>query len=162
MVIAMKRTGFTLVEVLVAVVLIGLAVASLVGANISFTQANGAGTELSTAEFLSEQVKEMAAVLSVTDPESETPTFGAEEATLAEYDDLDDFDGASYSPPINAMRESLADFAAFTQQITVENVSPANFELVVSDNSSSFVRVTVKVLLNSRQISSVSWIRAEY
>ena len=47
----MRKQGFTLIEVLVAVVLIGLAIASLVAANSSFTRANGAGVNLSTAEF---------------------------------------------------------------------------------------------------------------
>ena len=78
------------------------------------------------------------------------------------YDDLYSFDGASFSPPIGADGETLNDFAAFSQQITVENVNPANFEEVISDHSSSFVRVTVKVFLNSREISSSNWIRAQY
>ena len=38
------KNGFTLVEVLVAIMLVGLAIASLLGANRVFTEANGAGT----------------------------------------------------------------------------------------------------------------------
>ena len=136
------RSGFTLVEVLIAVVLIGLAVASLLMANISFTKANSAGVDLSTAEFLIEQIRER--------------------TTLVAYNNLYNFDNASFSPPIDSNGEVLNDFAAFSQQVTVENISPADFEQVVSDYSSSFVRVTVKVLLNSREISSASWIRAQY
>ena len=158
----MKINGFTLIEVLFAILLVGLAIASLVGANAAFTRANGAGADLSTAEFLLEQVKELMAALPVIDPETETTTFGPEEASLAAYDDLDDFDGASFSPPISADKTTLTDFAAFTQQITVENVSASNFELVVADHSTAFVRVTVKVLMNSTEISSTSWIRARY
>ena len=131
-------------------------------ANSSFTRANGAGVNLSTAEFLLEQVKELTATLPVIDPETETATFGPEEPNLAGYDDLDDFDGASFSPPINAGRASLADFAAFTQQVTVENISASDFEQVVADHSTAFVRVTVNVLMNGTQISSASWIRARY
>ena len=51
------RSGFTLVEVLIAVALIGLAIASLLVANISFTKANSAGMDLSTAEVLIEQIR---------------------------------------------------------------------------------------------------------
>ena len=154
------NSGFSLIEVLIAIILIGVAIASLVTANIAFTKANSAGTDLSTAEFIVEQIRELATLLPVIDPNTETSMFGPEEASLADYDDLDDFDGASFSPPICAVREVLNDFAAFTQQITVENVSAANFEQVVDDHDSSFVRVTVKVFLNSREISSASWIRA--
>lgn len=159
----MKNNGFTLIEALFAILLVGLAIASLMGANTSFTRSNGAGAELSTAEFLLEQVKELTATLPVSDPETTTwTTFGPEEASLAAYDDLDDFDGASFSPPISAGRVSLADFAAFTQQVTVQNVSASNFGLVVADRSTAFVRVTVRVLRNSAEISSASWIRARY
>ena len=157
----MKKGGFTLVEVLIAVILVGLAIASLVVANSSFTRANAAGTDLSTAEFLVEQIRELTVLLPVIDPNTGTFTFGPEGGeTLTNYDDLDDFDGAVFSPPISADRATLNDFAGFSQQVTVENVSAANFEQVVGDHGSGFVRVTVKVFLNSKQISSAGWIRA--
>ena len=156
------KSGFSLIEALIAVILVGLAIASLVAANSSFTKANGAGADLSTAEFIVEQIRELTVLLPVIDPQTGTSAFGPEEASLANYDDLDDFDSANFSPPISADREILNDFAAFSQQITVENVNAANFEQVVSDHSSHFVRVTVRVLLNSREISSGSWIRARY
>lgn len=154
--------GFTIIEALIAIILVGLAVVSLMAANGSFTKANGAAVDLSTSEFLIEQLRELTAMLAVVDPQTDISTFGPEEAALAGYDDLDDFDGVSFSPPINANRQPLNDFAAFTQQITVQNVSSSNFEQVVPDHSSNFVRVTVKVFLNSREISSSAWIRARY
>jgi len=158
------KGGFTLLEVLIAIILVGLAVASLVVANSSFTKDNAAGTELSTAEFLIEQVRELTVLLPVVDPESEYDTFGpeADETALVNYDDLDDFDGTSFSPPINADRTLLNDFAAYTQQVTVENVSAGDFEQVVGDRGSFFVRVTVTVFLNSKQVSSADWVRAWY
>jgi prepilin-type N-terminal cleavage/methylation domain-containing protein len=159
----MSKRGFTLVEVLLAIVVISLALVSLLAANSVFTQNNAAGTNLSTAEFLVEQIRELTAPLAVTDPNAiGTPVFGAEEASLLLYDDLDDFDGKTFSPPINADRQPLNDLAGFSQQVTVQNVSAADFELVVADLGSSFVRVTVTVYLNSKKISSASWVRAIY
>jgi hypothetical protein len=99
-------------------------------------------------------------MLPVVDPNTGTATFGAEEPNLADYDDLDDFDGKSFSPPISADRQTLTDFAAFTQQITVENVNKSNFDQVVADHSSCFVRVSIKVFLNSREIVSAGLVRA--
>jgi len=136
----MKKAGFSLIEVLVAIILVGLAIAALVAAGSSFTRANAAGAELSTAEFLIEQIREMTAMLP--------------------YDDLDDFDGASFCPPVGAGGTVLNDFAAFTQKVTVENVSASDLQQVVGD--SDFIRVSVEVSLNSRPISSVSWIRTRY
>jgi type II secretory pathway pseudopilin PulG len=156
------RAAFTLIEALIAIVLVGVAIVSLLVANSSFTKANAVGTDLSTAEFLIEQIRELTTTLPVVDPQDGTTTFGPEEAALAGYDDLDDFDGASFNPPINADKQTLNDFAAFTQQVTVENVSAADFQQVVGDHSSFFVRLTVTVLYNAKQISSTTWIRARY
>jgi prepilin-type N-terminal cleavage/methylation domain-containing protein len=141
----MKKAGFSLIEVLVAIILVGIAIAALVAAGSSFTRANAAGAELATAEFLVEQIRELTAMLP--------------------YDDLDDFVGVdgvrSFCPPIGADRTVLNDFAAFTQKVTVKNVSESDLEQVVGYHS-RFVRVSVEVSLNSRPISSVSWIRANY
>jgi type II secretory pathway pseudopilin PulG len=135
------ENAFSLIEVLIATILVGLAIVALIAANSSFTKANAAGTELSTAEFLIEQIRERTA--------------------LVDYAGLYAFDGVSFSPPISAGGEVLSHFAAFSQQVTVVNVSASDFEQVVDDGSSDFIRVTVKVLLNSRQICSTSWIRAD-
>jgi len=136
-----------------AIILVGIAIASLVAASRTFTRITGTAAEVSTAEFLAEQIRELMVLLPVIDPQTGTGTFGPEpdEATLADYDDLDDFDDAALSPPISADRAVLSDFAAYTQQITVENVNPSNFEQVVGN-----------VLLKSDQITSASWIRAKY
>ena len=159
---ARSPKGFSLVEVLIAVVLVGLSITALVVANNSFTQANSFGADLSTAEFLVEQIRELTTMLPVVDPETTTATFGPEEASLAAYDDIDDFDTATFSPPISANRAVLNDLAGFSQAVTVENLSPSNFDTVVADHSSAFVRITVNVRQNGELISSTSWIRARY
>jgi len=158
----MKSPAFTLVEVLIAVLLIGLALASLLAANVYFTRTNAAGADLSTAEFLVEQIMELTTTLPVIDPETGTAAFGAEEADVTAYDDLDDFDDKTFSPPINAHAQPLNDFAAFSQHVTVQNVSPTNFEQVVADHASNFVRVTVTVYLNSSKLTESAWLRARY
>jgi prepilin-type N-terminal cleavage/methylation domain-containing protein len=159
---AQSRNGFSLIEVMIAVVLVGLSITALVVASGSFTMANSAGADLSTAEFLVEQIRELTTLLPVVDPQTTTATFGPEEASLASYDDLDDFDTATFSPPINANRAVLNDFAGFSQQVTVQNVSSANFDTVVADHSTPFVRISVDVRRNGELISSASWIRARY
>jgi len=140
----MKRKGFTLAEVLIAMILIGLAIASLVASNISFTRANGDAANLSTAEFLLEQIREF--------------------TTTVEYDDLHDLAG-TFPPPIEVDGTPFppTDFPGFTQQVIVENVSPADFQQVAPPPpDSKFVRITVTVSLNAKPICSSSWIRTRY
>lgn len=157
--------GFTLIEVLIATILVGFSIAALVAANGTLTMANGAGTDQSTAEFLVEQIRELTAAMPVIEKGVTTPTtFGPEtgETNPTLYDDLDDFDGAVISPPIAVNKTYLSEFAGFSQQITVQNVSLSNLDQVVADHGSQFVRVTVHVFQNGRDLSSASWLRARY
>jgi type II secretory pathway pseudopilin PulG len=159
-----RPNGFSFVEILISIILVGLSITALVFASNSFTMANGAGADLSTAEFLIEQIRELTTLLPVVDPETTTTTFGAEsgESTVAAYDDVDDFNDVTFSPPIDASRNPIAALSTFTQSVTVTNVSQSDFDTVVGAHASNFVRVTVGVSLNGREISSASWIRANY
>ena len=133
--------GFTLAEILVAVVIIGIAIAALVGANGAFTQVNGAAVNLSTAEFLIEEIREL--------------------TTMSAYGDLADFN-TSFCPPVDVSGNALTDFGSFTQQVTVENVLPSSLETPVVDPDGDFIRITVVILQNTRPVSSTSWIRTRY
>lgn len=162
-------SGFSLLEVLIATLLVGLSIAALVVANGSFSMANVTGADLSTAEFLAEQIRELTTMLPVVDPAVTNWTaLGPEsgETAVAAYDDVDDFhgfDSATLGAPISAQRTTLSDLAAFRQQVTVQKVNPSNFNETWADNAASnFARVTVTILQNGRLINSASWIRARY
>ena len=155
-----ERFGFTLIEVLISTLLVGLAITALLAANGSSTRINGTGVDMTTAEFLLEQIRELTAVLPVIDP-TDTETFGPEEANLVDYDDIYDFNSVNpLCPPIDAARASLAAFGTFSQQISVENVSANDFSQ--PDPNSPFIRVTVSVCQNGTEVCSASWIRAQY
>jgi len=163
------QKGFSFVEILISIILVGLSITALVVASNSFTMANGAGADLSTAEFLIEQIRELTTLLPVADPMTTVwNSLGTEagESTVAVYDDVDDFDGfdsTSLGAPIDANRNTLAELAAFSQVVTVVKVDQADFDQVVADTDTSpFARVTVVVSLNDREISSANWIRADY
>ncbi len=158
----LKQAGFTLVEVLIATILVGLSVSALLTANGTFSMVNGVGADMTTAEFLMEQVRERTTTLSVLDPQSTTNTFGLEESDIVNADDIDDYDGQAFSPPIDAAGNTLTEFSAFTQRITVENVSKNDLALVVGDHSSDFVRISVVVAQNNQDITNASWIRSRY
>jgi len=157
-----KQKGFTLLETLFAAFLIGLAVVSIVIASETFTTVNGTGIDVSTAEFLIEEIKGLMAPLPLVDPETATAAFGPEtgESSISDYDDLDDFDSLTISPPIDISVAVISGFSGFTQQITVQNVNASNLEQVAADHGSDFVRVTVAISKNGQQITTASWIRA--
>lgn len=132
--------GFTLLEVLFAMMLIGLAIAALIGTSGAFTMKNAAGVDLSTAEFLIEEVREMTVPMSFT--------------ALEAYPDQ------SFNPPLDMSGAQLADFAAYTQQISVDNVSAWDLTDVEAAGTTDFVKVTVTITKSGRPITTASWIRA--
>ncbi len=157
-----NRSAFTLIEALMATLLIGVAVSALVIATVSQSQANAYGMNTSTAEFLLEEIRALTMPLPVMDPNTEAETFGAEtgEVSVADYDDLDDYDEVTFSPPVDVGGNVLNDFSNYSQTITVENVDPADFTSVIADHGSLIVRVSVSVQKNGQTVTSSSWIRA--
>lgn len=165
-------SGFSFVEILISIILVGLSITALVFASNSFTMANGAGADISTAEFLVEQIRELTTLLPVMDPaitfdEWTSLTAGADEPTVNDYDDVDDFNGfdsSTLGAPIDANRNLLTALSAFSQSVVVQKVSKGDFNLVKAANSTDtpFIRITVTVSLSGREITSASWIRANY
>jgi type II secretory pathway pseudopilin PulG len=132
-----KNTGFTLIEALMAAMLIGLAIAALAASSGAFTTYNAAGVDLSTAEFLIEEVREMTAVKPYTD-----------------------LNTCAYNGPAkDANGELLSDFDIYTQVVTIVFVNPTDLT-AVSATDQNLRRVTVTILKNNREITSSSWIRA--
>jgi len=128
--------GFTLIEAMIATVLIAIAILSLLVSNQAYTQVNAAGLDMSTAEFLIEEARER--------------TVSLEFGNLAAF-------AGTYSPPEDINGDPLTAFADFSQQVTVQNVSPSDF--TVPQAGSDFIRVTVTIQRNGEAISSADWIR---
>ena len=143
---ALKKygSGFTLIEILVAIVLLGIGIAAIVGSNAAFTQQSAQAGQLSTAEFLIEQIRELTALIPANDPNQAS---------------IYSFDGDTFNPPIDSQQRPLANFSAYSQVVTVDYVSATNFQQIVADNSSDFVGITVKILYNGSEISQAKWIR---
>ncbi|MHC4231933.1 MAG: prepilin-type N-terminal cleavage/methylation domain-containing protein [Planctomycetota bacterium] len=138
-----QSSGFTLIEALIAAMLLGLVVAALAAASGAFTMANGYGVDLTTAEFLIEEMREYTATQSF-DELLADPAYNA----------------GPISPPIDVSGTAMADFGGFSQQVVIKHVQSGNFDLDDPTATSDFVRVKVTITKNGQEISSTSWIRA--
>ncbi len=135
-----QSSGFTLIEALFAAMLLGLVVAALAAASGAFTMANGYGVDLSTAEFLIEEIRELTANENV-------------DTLLASYD------GQTFNPPKDISNLDMSEFSEFSQQVEIDYVESGNFAITVT-GPTDFVRLTVTVSKGGQPISSTSWIRA--
>src|SRR5436190_12120567 len=153
-----RRAGFTLIEAALVTTIISFGVLAMLQLLAVGTVSNNDGAEMSTAINLAKGVRELMIGMPIADPL--TPTHWGSEAgeNLATYNDIDDFDGKSYSPPIDGRRASIVSLNDWKQSITVKTVDPNLLTSTVPNGTMAAVRVTVTVSHNNKQITSYSWV----
>lgn len=162
-----RPAGFTLIEVSLAMVIVGVGIVAMMQLLAVCTTQNRAGGEITVATLLAENIRETMAGLPLTDPIFGHGTFGAESGqSLAAYDDVDDFDGQSFNPPIDAFRNPIPELSNYTQIVSVDPVQPTQLSNAVSKSTfTGAVRVRVKVMFRTddslplEEVHQASWIR---
>jgi len=157
-----SRRGFTLLESSLALVIVGVGILALIEAHASMSRVNAWSTQSATASYLAQELRERMRRLPRHDPvmglfvTSANVLVGwgpdAGETTLADYDDVDDYDSVSFGAagvfpgPINSQGElipaidetgatitvngAVRPLPGWTQLVTVEKVEPSNFSQV--------------------------------
>jgi Tfp pilus assembly protein PilV len=151
-----SRGGFTLIEAALTTIIVGTGVLAIMSAQQAYLQKNDWSERSATGLLLANEVRELTLRLPAHDPISGDANLGAEanESAPADFDDLDDFagvivsqqgEGLTFSPPINALAEPIADLPGWSQQINVESVLPSNISttFVQPLGSTPMMRVTV-------------------
>ncbi len=156
-----KRAGFTLIEAALVTTIISFGVLAMLQLLAVGTVSNNEGAEMSTAINLAKGVRELMVGMPIADPA--TPTHWGSEAGESlsgakPYNDIDDFDGKTYNPPIDARRKSVVEFADWTQTIKVQTVDPNLLTSTVPNGTTASVRVTVTVTHNLKTVTSYSWV----
>jgi hypothetical protein len=153
-----RRTGFTLIEAALVTTIISFGVLAMLQLLAVGTISNSDGAEMSTAINLAKGVRELMVGLPVADPT--TPTHWGSETgeTLNGYDDIDDFDGKVYMPPIDGRRQAVTAFSDWSQTIKVQTVDPNLLTTTVPNGTTAAVRVTVTVSRKNKEITKYSWV----
>lgn len=156
--------GFTLIEAAMTTAIIGIAFASMLELFATCTRQNRAAASITTAAMLATHIRETMLPLPFSDPNPLSATFGAEAGeTTASYDDVDDFNGLTFNPPIDAGRQPIPQLSQYSQTVSVVNVNPSLPS--GTGTAGSAVRVTVTILYQSNASSPVervysqSWLR---
>ncbi|MEO0515188.1 MAG: prepilin-type N-terminal cleavage/methylation domain-containing protein [Planctomycetota bacterium] len=184
-----SRSGFTLIEAALTMVIVGVGILAMVSAQQAYHQKNDWAQRTGTAQMLANEIRELTLSLPHHDPISGSATLGPEsnessaagpQTDVANYDDLDDFagtvtgagygSGVTFNPPINGLRLAVDGLDQWSQSVTVENVFPDNLAAGGSDvqplGSTNMMRVTVDVLYQQsasdpiETITSMTWVVA--
>lgn len=182
--------GFTLIEAALTTVIVGTGVLAIVAAQQAYHQKNDWAQRTGTAMLLANEIRELTLTMNHHDPitaaanlgpetnETKSDGSGGTVADPTKFDDLDDFAGTGSSnnwtgttinPPINALRQEIADMGNWTQVVDVENVFPDYISATTAQplGTTDMMRVTVTVLYQDANdqapetITQLSWIVPE-
>lgn len=137
------RRGFTLIEAAVVLVIIGVGVTGLVQLIGAGSMAQRNSNELTTAIEMGNNINEM--------------IQGVAYANLkSTYDDV------TYSPPKDALGNTLNNFTGWTQAIQVDYVDPNYVATPVPSSTATITaRVTVTVTHNGHVVHTAKWLVAQ-
>ncbi len=157
-----KPKGFCLIEVAVAVCVVGLGMASLMAATGACTRAREGGSRLSKAVCLAQEIREWTVRLPFSDPDeldAGNPPGADAYDPQGGADDLDDLMGATFDPPRNGQGSSMGDMVGWSQTMTLTWVTPYRLT-EVQPGESDTVRVQVNVRHDGQDVFSTEWIIA--
>lgn len=165
--------GFTLLEAVLTTMIVGIGITGTMRLAYTCAQQNMMAGHMTTGMHLASHIREAMARLPFNDPLSGPLNFGAEPGELlADFDDVDDFDGQIFNPPIDARRQPLSGFDAYSQEVVVwpvypnklsVNTNPANPDIPKATYTGA-VRVQVRILHRAAPTASpvevcrMSWI----
>ncbi|MFM7050646.1 MAG: hypothetical protein ACKOYN_00730 [Planctomycetota bacterium] len=165
------RRGFTLIETALATIIVGTGVLAVVTAYQAFHIQNRWASQAAVGQRLGNEIRELTLRFPKQDPVTGIAVWGpeADETGVADYDDLDDFDGFQFSAedgtgPINAMGEVITEMPGWSQSVIVQYIDPFEITEVMPDRSTDLVRVRVTVRFKGPtdpapvEVTSVSWI----
>lgn len=137
-----RRSGFTLIEAMLAVMIVGIGIAALMQVFTTGTMVNQYGDQLSKAVFLAEELRSM------TDD-------------VAYFDDVAAFDEQSFSG-VDSNGDPVAGLDDFQQSFVVVELYPINFTKAnpIGSGPEELLRLTVNVSHNGNPVTSMSWLRS--
>lgn len=147
------RTGFTLIETAITVVVVGVAISATMVAVTSSTRLSAEANDLTTATLLAQHLREWT---------SRVPLFDPNTDTAGDYDDLADFADQTFQPPRDGAGAVLSDpaWADWKQVVDFEYVDenylagPAQSELTAT----CMGRFTVQVYRGQTPLATTAWV----
>ena len=139
--------GATLIEAVTAILVLGIAIPPLVALFTEIAAHSVDDTYQGVAATYVDALMEEIVSKAFEDPDEASGSFGTEEGSRSAYDDIDDYDGLSNSPPKRLDGTDLDDYGGLTRSVTVDNVTAADPDPITPevDGSTEFKRIKVTV-----------------
>jgi hypothetical protein len=153
-----RRPGFTLIEAAWVTVIVGVGTVAMLELLAAGTMSNAAGTEMTNAVNLANNIHEIANGLAFADPQNPT-AWSARESDVSQYDTITDLDGLTFKPPLDVRRQPIAGYGTWSQKVKVETVASDALSSVRPNSISvPTAKITVTILHNTKIVYTTSWI----
>jgi len=161
---AASADGFTLVEAVLCVLLVAVAAATAMNVVRESAKMQFRTTDLATARLLADGLMADITALPYKDPVYTTTTLGVDTgettSSKSNYDDVDDYNGWTESPPQDRDGNTLSGYTGWKRTATVEWVSLTAPAGTASGLETGLKRITVQVYHNNILILSRVALRA--
>lgn len=158
-----RRAGVSLLEVVLATLLVGIVLVSSLSAVNGILKSRIVLSEDGTAEQLAQQLLAEIVEQPYEDPDGSF-LFGVEllegSFTRANFDDVDDYHLWNASPPEDRAGTALTNMQGWRRQVTVEWVDPRNPDTTILTNQ-GIKRITVTVSYGSNVKSKLMALRSD-
>jgi prepilin-type N-terminal cleavage/methylation domain-containing protein len=166
-----RNHGFSLIEATIAVALVGLMLVAALNSVGASAKARQIHADHAKARLLASDL--MAEILATVyeDPEYGQGTFGTEDEDIGDgsrafWDDVDDYDGWSATPPQLKNGTEFPDLTDWTRSVTVDWVNQSNLSMEsVVDTRLKRVEVVVTrgdaVLATLKAVRAADWDEAQ-
>lgn len=158
-----RTRAMTLVEVVIAMAVLGLVLVSLLqGASISL-QMQRSTSEQTTGEILARELLDSVCALPYEEPGGAAALgldAGEIVADRTSFDDIDDFHGWSETPPQRPDGTAMPGVAAWSRDVTVEAVKPADPTVTTLPGADEGAKlVVVRALRGGKLIAELERVR---
>ena len=127
--------AFTLLEAMLAIVIVGLGITGLLMVAASGTTVNAYGNELSAAVLLAEELRAMTDVMP--------------------YDNLTALNGATFNG-VDAHGDNVPNMQQYQQTLDIAEVSPTS---LTASSGTDMIKITATVSKNTTDLIQISWLR---
>ena len=152
--------GFTLIEVAIALAILGIVFVGVLTTLGGSQRGQALSAQQRQAHALATGL--LSEVLQQLYQDADSALFGPEggEGTTSrqDFDDVDDYDGWTESPPQEKDGTALTDLAAYERSVVVEYVMPGDFDQVISVDMGA-KRVTVIVRRDGKELAALTGVR---
>ena len=154
------RCGFTLIGTVLAIVIVGFGVTSMMAVCQACTRSTDAGRQLTQAVWLAQEVHEWTINLAFTDPDPNdigSPPGKDPHDLTGQIDDLDDLMGQTLPICRDGQGDPISDSHGWSEAMTLTWLDPLNLT-PADDGTTDLIRVQVDVKLHGKTVFTTSWL----